>query len=143
VTSPRKAYRAGLRAAFAALPEFADVAITKAWAMPSDAEGLPALTVLTPRENVQGDGVDMVNRSTQVVVVLKISGDEDIEDDLDDFAEVIESAALAYFAGLEPGPALWGVASIDTKIEGGARKRVGALEMRFEVVRYTAEGAQQ
>lgn len=141
MTHPRATYRQALRVAFDAAPGLAGVKVMKAWAMPSDEADLPALAVLTPGERATASTGNQVNKAAEIVVVLKTTGGEDIEDVLDTYSEVIEAEAIAVFMGLTPQPPLFGYSAADMKIEGGSAKRVGTLEMRFEVVRFTAEGA--
>ena len=142
MTHPRGAYRAALRAAFEATDDLYGVRILKGWAFPTDAADLPALAVATPRERIELSAVDQVDRTVEIVVVLKTRGGDLLEDVLDNYSDVIEAVAIAAFQAMDPEPELYGLGLVDMTIDGDGDKRLGLLEMRFEAVRYAAEGAQ-
>lgn len=142
MTHPRAAYRAALRAALRASPALRGVDVLTAWRHPKDMSGLPALTVITPTEQVAGATGDQVTRVAVILVVLKTKGGDSLEDDLDNYATAIEAVGLSALAAHDPAPQLYGVSEIAMNIEPGASERVGVLEVRFEAARYTAEGAQ-
>lgn len=143
MTHPRAAYRTALRAAFALSPGLAGVTVLKAWSMPADVAQLPAMTVVTPAERVVASTGSQVNRSAEIVVILRAHGAaDDIEDLLDGYAASIEAAALPALKALIPEPPFYGVTGINMKIDGDGSKWTGTVEVQLEVVRFAAEGAQ-
>lgn len=133
--SLRKAMRLSMRGALQSALA-GEVTVFAGWALPTEVDELPALTVATPRqtyaESVMGGGG---GTTIELVCLSKHAGGDDIEDTIDDFSEQIEALVDGWFT-VEQSTftgAQW-VQLTDTqiKIEQGAGARVATMEMRFE-----------
>lgn len=136
---PRKAYRDACRAAVLADAAFAGVRFLPAWGKPEDDDALPAFTVATPSERTALRTGRSVNRTTDVLVAMKLAGGDNIEDLLDVYASDLERVCLPALAALCEVAQL---VETDVKFDFGGKRRVGDVMLRFEAVRFTAEGSQ-
>lgn len=137
MTHKRQDYRDAARAALTGAPEMAAYTSFPAWVQNVDIKALPAFTVLTPFERTSRSTARDVNRASDVVVIAKLLGGDDLEDLMDDLSAVIEREVLPALDDLCEYAVL---AETDMKIDGAGEKRVATLTMRFEAVRYTAAG---
>lgn len=131
VTSTRAAVRAALDGAVA------DVSWPKNnWAI-VDPTQLPRGGVGTPRVLTERIDIEVVDRRIDVVVVLKRSGETDLEDELDADSGVIETAVLTVFESLSDD---FDLVETQTEFDAGGKVTVGTLMMLFRVVVRTDEG---
>lgn len=100
----------------------------KAWVMAADDQMQPVWTVATPREQSGSAAKDTLSRVVSLVVALKRSGGEDIEDDLDLDAAAIEAAV---WPAIEPLCLHAELDQTDTKLAGEGSRREGSVEVRF------------
>ncbi|MBS8228408.1 hypothetical protein [Vannielia litorea] len=135
--SYRKALRVALRAALEA--EFPAATYRPAMAQAGGGKELPEMTVRIAREDTREIDGTHVARHPYVTVFYRMSGGDDLEDDLDDIAAAIEPLVMPILEAT-PGVQLWGLGTTEFNIEGGAEKRVGSLTMTFEAEFYTPEG---
>ena len=132
----RSQYRAAVRAALVAEPVFAGFTVLSAWSQNIDKDTLPVLGVATPSETKDVDTLGSATVDTQLVVVAKVSGGEDLEDALDDLSEPIE---LAVIGVLDDEERQCQLRMTDTVLDGAGEKRVGTITMTFSVVCWPAE----
>ena len=130
MTHYRTAMRAGLRAALAAHPVFGGLRQMSAWAQDIDAESLPILSVVTPREVKDLDAFDRALRETTLVVIVKRLGADTLEDQLDEDSAGLERACLATLETLAVEAELQ---STDVQLDGKGEQRLGTLIMTFRV----------
>lgn len=135
---PRQKLRADLRALLSNLAELSDWTLFKAWAHRPDESQLPAYGVFTPRETVVGSTGSEVNKTVDVVVALRLSGGDDIEDEMDAISAAVEAAVLAHLEAEEyPQFAL---ISTDLPLSQSGGIRLGDIDMLFQVERYVPQG---
>ncbi len=135
---PRKKLRDDLRAALAAHADFAGWTQFKAWAHRPDESQLPAWGVFTPRETVAQSTGLAVNKTVDLVIALRIAGGEAIEDEMDAISATVEDQVIGYLqANAYPE---FGLLSTDLPLSLPGAKRLGDIDMLFQVVRYTVEG---
>lgn len=99
--SLRKTYRKAVRDAFDAAPEFAGYTFKRVWVRGVSSSELPAWTVMTPDEDVRSETMDQERRTSEVTVVLKRAGGDDLDDVLDDDAELIERVMAEALGALD------------------------------------------
>ena len=136
---PRVVIRADVKTALAALVGIEPDQVQTVYRKEIDIDQLPEITVLTPREQVQRTAVGMVDRIIDVVVVVRRKGGDTLDDDLDNESDDIEAAVLPVLAGHGDEEE---VVEVSTQFDVKGSTRVGQLELRFRLVRYTAEAAQ-
>lgn len=142
MTHPRKAYRDAVRTALEADVDLAGVASCRGWVLPKSEDELPAFTVVTRSERVEMDTGDEASRNVELAVVLKCSGDETIEDTLDDYSEAIEATVIATLKAWPSDLPFFQTSRVETFVEGGSKQRIGTLEVHFAITRFAGEGAQ-
>lgn len=142
MTHPRKLFRDALRIALSEDADMAGVKVCRSWSFPENEEELPAFTVGTPIETVGQSTGDQVDRTTQIAVAMKLAGGDALEDDMDDYSEVIERVGVEVFQSWASDLPNYQVTRIATDIQPGARHRIGTLEVVFSVLRFAPEGAQ-
>lgn len=98
---------------------------------------LPRAGVSTPRVEVQRIDVGAVERSVDLIVVLKRVGSASVESDLDADAVTIEGAVLPVLDGLSDD---YDLREQRMNVDAGAEVPVGELMMLFRVVLRTPEG---
>ena len=125
----RAVYRSLVRAAMLASSEFGAFNARSAWAQKIDPEELPVFGVATPRETKDLDSQDNSTRSTQVIVVLKRLGGDDLEDVLDLDSEAVERIVLT--ALLTDPERMVTLTDTEVTIDGSGAQRVGTLQMTF------------
>lgn len=125
----RAVYRSAVRAALLASPEFGAFNARSAWAQKIDPEELPVFGVATPRESKDLEGHGTSARSTQLIVVLKRLGGDDLEDVLDIDSEAVERIVLA--ALLTDPERMVTLTDTEVTIDGSGAQRVGTLQMTF------------
>jgi hypothetical protein len=132
----RNGYRAAVKAAVAADAAFANYTIISAWAQNIDADTLPAFGVATPHEAKTIETHDSSTRVTQLMVVLKVSGGDELEASLDDLSEDVERIVIPTVEKPDVECVLR-----DTRIEldGGGANRVGSLTMDFAITNWFAD----
>ena len=91
---------------------------------------------MTPRAQVSRFDDDTVDRLTEFHVVLKSTGDEDLEDDLYALASAIEQAVMPVLAGLSHD---YDLDEIAIGPDGAGAKDVGELRLLFSARLLTAE----
>lgn len=133
---PRSLMRAAVRAALEASPDLVGVRVYRSWAHAVGRDDVPALGVFTPRERAQGSTGNQVDRATDIVVMYRAEGGNDLDDHLDDISAVIEPLVLGALAEFQ----LFGLDTTDIDINGDGEKLTGSLTLTFSAVRYTAEG---
>lgn len=138
MSHPRGVLRASLRTALAASAALDGVEILQSWAQNVDADLLPVAGVFTPREVSDPVDTTRVARTTDVVVMLRRSGGDTLEDALDDDSAAIEAAVMPVLRDF--GAGVYQLASTDISIDGQGKKRIGQIDMIFRAARYTPEG---
>jgi len=136
---PRVEIRADVKAALATLSGINATEIQTIFRKEIDIDQLPEITVLTPRERVTRTAVDMVDRVVDVVVAVRRKGGDTLDDDLDNESDDIEAAVLPVLEAHGDDVEL---VEVTTQFGAKGATRVGQLELRFRLVRYTAEAAQ-
>lgn len=132
----RSTYRGVLRMTLMADPAFAGFTVLSAWAQNIDSKTLPVLAVATPREAKDVDSHTSSLRDTQVVVLAKINGGDEIEDEMDDLSVAIESATIT---ALDTDQRQCQLGNTEIKVDGAGENRVGSLTMTFSVSQWLAE----
>ena len=130
-TQLREAVRLALIAALPGVSWQAD------WWTKVTARQLPRGAVGTPRSGDQRIDIGAVDRTTDLMIVLKRAGTETIEDDLDADSVVVEAAVLSVLAGLSDDYAL---SETQVSVDGAADTPIGELSMLFRTVLRTGEG---
>ena len=133
---PRSTLRASVRAALETSPDLIGVRVYRSWAHAVGRDDVPALGVFTPRERAPGATGNQVDRATDIVVMYRAEGGNDLDDHLDDISAVIEPLVLGVLAGFQ----LYGLDTTEIDINGDGEKLTGSLTLTFSAVRYTAEG---
>lgn len=124
----RKALRDAVRAALQLDAQLGAMNVRKTWSQNVDEKELPAWGVSTPSDPAELFDAEDLEYQTQVAVMLRRAGHDDLEDELDDDADRIVAAAM---------PALDAAAflttGIDTKFDyaGEGSKRVGQVTVSF------------
>jgi hypothetical protein len=131
MTHYRSEYRAAARAALVDLSSLAEFKSMSAWSQNIDADTLPVFGVATPTESKERESHSSSMRSTNLVVVLKTLGGDDIEDELDVLSDSVEVAIITAL----------GTASVDcdlqnttTSVDGQGGSRIGTLSLQFTVI---------
>lgn len=132
----RSTYRGVVRMALAADPAFDTYTVLSAWAQNIDEKTLPVLAVATPTEAKDLPALGESARDTQLVVVAKIKGADEIEDDLDDLSDLIERAVIT---ALDTDARQCELRNTSVQIDGGGESRVGTLTMTFRVQAWLIE----
>jgi hypothetical protein len=132
----RSTYRGVVRMALAADPAFASFTMLSAWAQNIDEKTLPVLAVATPSETKDLPTIGESERDTQLVVVAKIKGANELEDDLDDLSDLIERATLT---ALDTAKRKCELRNTTVQIDGGGESRVGTLTLTFSVQSWLIE----
>ncbi len=132
----RSTYRGVVRMALAADPAFASFTVLSAWAQNIDEKTLPVLAVATPTEAKDLPSLGESSRDTQLVVVAKIRGADELEDDLDDLSDLIERAVIT---ALDTDARQCELRNTSVQIDGGGESRVGTLTMTFSVQAWLIE----
>tara|TARA_R100000789_G_scaffold100343_1_gene109910 strand:- start:2930 stop:3349 length:420 start_codon:yes stop_codon:yes gene_type:complete len=132
----RSTYRGVVRMALAAEPAFASFTVLSAWAQNIDEKTLPVLAVATPTEAKDLPALGESARDTQLVVVAKIKGADELEDDLDDLSDLIERAVIT---ALDTDARQCELRNTSVQIDGGGESRVGTLTMTFSVQAWLIE----
>ena len=132
----RSIYRGVVRMALAADPAFASFTVLSAWAQNIDEKTLPVLAVATPTEAKDLPALGESARDTQLVVVAKIKGADELEDDLDDLSDLIERAVIT---ALNTDARQCELRNTSVQIDGGGESRVGTLTMTFSVQAWLIE----
>lgn len=136
---PRVSIRADVKTALSGLAGIAADEVTTIYRKDIDIEQLPEIMVLTPREQVARVAVDQVDRTIDVMVIIRRKGGDDLDDNLDNESDDIEAAVLPVLAGHGDDEEL---VEVTTQFDVTGSVRVGQLEMRFRLVRYTSEAEQ-
>lgn len=132
----RSTYRSIAIAALAAQETFADFQSFSAWSQTVDEDEMPFYAVATPRENKEVTTHGSSTRNITLVVVCKILGADDLEDELDDLSIVVETAIINALATQARDCDL---AETAVDLDGAAGSRVGTLTMRFTITIWPSE----
>lgn len=132
VTTLRSIVRSAL---ITALPDY--VWPLDHWTKVNSAKQLPRGGVGTPRVQTNRIDVDWVERTADLVVVLKVEGDETLEAVLDNLSTSVEAVAMPVLATQSDD---FDLVETQTDIDAGGHKAVGTLSMLFRVVLRTVEG---
>ncbi|WP_376872378.1 hypothetical protein [Albirhodobacter sp. R86504] len=127
----RATFRETVRVAMMMSAEFSAFNQRSAWAQTIDASELPVFGVATPRETKVLDAQDVSTRSTQLIVVLKRLGGDDLEDVLDFDSEAVERIVLT--ALLADPQRMASLSDTEVTIDGSGAQRVGTLQMTFRI----------
>tara|TARA_R110002020_G_scaffold474099_2_gene704503 strand:- start:6446 stop:6871 length:426 start_codon:yes stop_codon:yes gene_type:complete len=136
VSHPRSDMRAQVRAALEASPDLAGVKVYRSWAQSLGQTNLPAIGVATPSERTRGATGNSVDRDTALIVQYVQTGDDELDDHLDDISAVIEPLVLEALSGFE----LFEITSTDIEISGEGETLTGRLTLTFSATRFTPEG---
>lgn len=128
----RKALRLEAMQALDAAARFASWRAVSAWQVFGlDETALPAYGLATPDETHEADSHSTVRNRCQLVLALKRTGGDLIEDDLDDDADAAASAIQAALRG--PSRSCY-LTQTNTKIDASGIKRAGSVELTFTVI---------
>lgn len=133
----RKSLRQAVRDVVRGLAIFDGWIELKSWGQSLDQDMLPAVGVMTPTERVEGLDGSTLRRGTTFVVHFAMVGGDDLEDDLDDYADVVEAAVYAVL-NLRDAP-LFSVESLDFEIKSAGGQRMGSATLTFSETRYSPE----
>jgi len=124
----RTTLRDAARVALKANARFASFKVRKAWAQNTDTDGLPLLSVATPREVSESVSRDDVKRHVEVIVIIQRKGGDALEDIADLDAEAAETAVLTAL-----GPLVIDVqiSQSDFRLSGDGASRISTLDLRF------------
>lgn len=131
----RKIIRHTVRAAILSSARFCTFKKISPWVKAPDASQLPAYAVATPREPVRRSSKSGTYRTTNVIVFVKRTGGEDLEDTLDVDSEYLETTVIA---ALKP-IGLQDLELIEIDINSEGAERVGTLAMTFTVTWFAAD----
>ncbi|MEM1079224.1 MAG: hypothetical protein AAGI09_11900 [Pseudomonadota bacterium] len=134
--SLRKTYRKAVRDAFDAAPEFAGYAFKRVWVRGVSSSDLPAWTVLTPDEDISSTAKHLERRTSEVTVILKRAGGEDLDDVLDDDAELIERVMAEALGALDILDAQ--ATRIRPEMTGEGGETIGQVAVSFTCTAITA-----
>lgn len=134
---PRSQIRATVRDALRAAPGLDGVTVYTSWRHALDVGGLPGVGVFTPRERSKAGTGNSTDRTTDIVVIYRATGGDDLEDHLDDISAIIEPIVLGELSGF----ALYELSLTEIDINGEGEALTGNLTLTFSAERYTAEGA--
>lgn len=137
MTHPRSVMRANIRAALDASAALAGVKVYRSWAHAMGRDDVPAIGVFTPRERSQLATGSQVDRTTDIAVMYRTEGGDDLDDHLDAISAVIEPLVLGVLAN---GHDLYGLDTTDIEINGTGEALTGNLTLTFSAVRYAPEG---
>lgn len=133
----RKALRQAVRDVVYGLSIFDNFTVLESWGQSLDPEALPVVGVMTPTERVEGLDGSTLRRGTTVVVHFAMVGGDGLDDQLDDYADTVESVVYAVLKNrAEP---LFGVDSIDVDVKSAGGKRMGSATLTFSETRYSPE----
>lgn len=121
----KKELRDNARAAIAQAAPFEEFTDLKGFPKSIDSQSLPCFGVGTPRERREVDGLDSQDAKTDLVVVIKCDGGEDLEDVLDEHAEQLEALLIPALGG----PREIEVTEISTSVDAAGDRRVGTMVM--------------
>lgn len=128
----RKALREDAQAALAALSGFTSFS---AWQQTIDASSLPgwAVTIPNSRHNRQ-DNIGTTEHSPQLIVIVKRTGKpEEIEDHLDDDADIITPLIVAAVKSISVDCELVETAM---RIDRSGAEPIGTLTLQFQITSY-------
>lgn len=137
MASYRAQYRAAALAALAADPRLGSVRQIRAWGESLDIDTLPVLGVVTPNEDAKPAAHGQFERGTLMQVVLKRTGGETLEDEIDEDAAAIEAAVVGALlsASLQCFPE-----SLSTVTSGEGQRRIGTAVVNFRVTSWRSLG---
>lgn len=130
----RSDLRAAARAALQQDARIGRMPMLKAWAQGVDEPTLPVVTVATPTEQSGRAAKDTVQRSVTLSVIVKRSGGETIEDELDLDAAAVEAAVLPAIAGLCADA---DIDRTEIRMQGDGERRIGIVDVRFACMIFT------
>jgi hypothetical protein len=133
----RTSLRADVRGALADAVDLVSYEVLRGWAVGVSAEDLPVMCVITPNtSHAMATGNEQDN-FIDLIVLAKRSGDQDIEDQLDDDAALIEVAVIPVLAAASD---MFGLVTTSVEVDGEGVHRIGTLQMSFRVLVRTPEG---
>lgn len=134
----RKAFRAQVKAALDAAPFFAGYTAAWAWSQTLDAKELPIYAVATPQERQDRVTQDSAKCELTLIVILKLKGGEDIEDEMDEAGDATEALIVET---LRTPHIQCDLTTTTTKIDGSGEQRVGTLDLVFGVTYWVDDPA--
>lgn len=127
----RKAIRQAAAAALAADARLGSYTQVSAWSVLGlDPDALPAYGVATPDESRELDAHSMDRNQCQLIVAIKRTGGEDIEDEMDEDAD---AASAAVHAALRDGSRGCDLTRTQSKVDAQGTTRAGSVELVFSV----------
>lgn len=132
----RSQLRAMTRLALTHCPYFADFTHISAWASSVDIDTLPVLAVMTPSDTKGDSARGSSERLVTLQLLIRRAGGEDIEDILDQDSAQLEAAVLDALRTYGWGGDLQGT---EISIDHSGERRVGSLDMKFQVTLWLPE----
>lgn len=133
----RKELRRTVRDVVTGLPIFDDWTQLRSWGHSLDPEALPVVGVITPSERAEGLTGEELRRSTTFVVHFAMTGGDNLEDDLDDYSDMVE--AVVYAALRDRDMPLFQIESAEFDIKDAGGKRMGSATLTFSETRFSPE----
>ena len=131
----RKEIRAAIAAVLpSALPGFT---YRKFAYRPGDVAALPVYEIATPRTEVEAEAVDDETQEVRIEITLRMKGNEDVFDLLDDLGQAVETATLA---ALKPITSRPGLLRVETAPAPDAAEPIGLMLLTFTARAYVARG---
>lgn len=132
MTVSRSAMREAVRSAALGAAYFRSFTVLRQWGQSIAPDDLPGLAVFTPRETKQRVASSAHERMTDLMVLIRRTGGESLEDDLDRDAEAAEAMALAALEALELADVQ--LVSAETDIPGSGEERIGSMALTFRAL---------
>lgn len=133
----RKAVRAEVYAALnlilTAVPRLSNARVVSAWRPALDVKSLPAIGIATPSERFEPTDQSTTQGRVALVIVLKRTGDDDLEDQLDDDAEALIDPLIDALIREDRGVEL-SSSAIDISADGSPR--IGTLTLTFDIIHW-------
>lgn len=133
MTHYRSHYRRTALSALTMHTRFIGFTAMKVWPGTVGFQSLPVIGVLTPQERCEAHGRPSVTRRTLLQVVVRRSGHDDVEDELDEDSALIEAIISSAFLHIRQGCFLEDT-SVITNTDG--RENVGTLVMSFRLTAF-------
>lgn len=135
MTHVRTTLRTDLRVALAdAIPE---ITWDRRWWMKGSDQQLPRGGVAINRSSDQRTDQDSVERAVQILVIVKILGGDDIDDELDALSARAERAVLSHLDGVA---ALYSLRETALSVDDKGERPKGELVMEFTAALWTEFG---
>lgn len=110
---------------------FDGLALRSAWASNVSLDALPLMALLTPQERVTHHTTHTTDREVDLIFLIRRTGGEDLEDQLDLDSLHAETTITAALRTQGFGVSLQ---STEISIDQSGERRIGSLDLKFEVL---------